>query len=138
MNKYYIGIDVGVTKVLGCLVRFHQDTFTIVHQDMFFVRGLSKKEFITSLHNMVKELISFAQKNRVQGIGVGLPGQIDFKKNVLLYAPNLGVLNGLNIKKDVGAKFKIPVRIENDSRCFALAEALFGGARVKNRCWVLL
>jgi glucokinase len=130
---YYIGIDVGGTKVLGCLVRFRGDAATIVHQDLFFVHGLSKKEFIISLHNMVKELVSFAPKGRVAGIGVGLPGQIDFRKNVLLRAPNLGILNGLDIRKNLSRRFRMPVYLENDSRCFALAESLFGGGRGKKQ-----
>lgn len=131
-NKYYIGIDVGGTKVLGCLIEFKNSNFKIIHQDKFFVAGLSKKELAVSLHNVVKELMSRAAGERVLGIGVGLPGPIDFKKNVLLNAPNLGVINGFNFKKDLEAKFRMPVRIENDSRCFALAEAMFGAGR-KNK-----
>jgi glucokinase len=128
-NKYYIGIDVGGTKVLGCLIKFGKNGFKIIHQDKFLVAGLSKKELAASLHNVVKELMSHAVGGKVLGIGVGLPGQIDFRKNVLLRAPNLGALNGFNFKKDLEAKFRIPVLIENDSRCFALAEALFGAGR---------
>jgi len=129
---YYIGIDVGGTKVLGCLIQFRGDTFAIVHQDLFFVHGLSKKEFITSLHNLTKELVSFAPKNRVQGIGVGLPGQTDQKRKKFLNAPNLSYLKDIVWDVVLGKRFRTPVKIGNDAHCFTLAEALFGKGKKYN------
>lgn len=116
---------------MGCLFRFSGGKYTIIKKDKFFVHGLSKKEVLTSLRNLIKELMAEAIPHKVLGIGIGLPGQIDHKKNKLLRAPNIVFLKEINWTKDIGTFFGISVKMENDANCFTLAEALFGQGKGK-------
>ena len=118
---YKIGIDIGGTKIRGVLVggknkivaRFSIET------------PKDKKIFLLALKDEVEK---FLQKGKVVKIGVGLPGIVDVENGKLIKAPNLSNLNGWQAKSFF-AKFCKNVKIDNDSRCFLLAESRLGAGR---------
>jgi glucokinase len=65
----------------------------------------------------------------VAGVGVGLPGQIGADGS-LRFAPNLVQGEGLVLGAQLSARVgRLPVAIENDANCAALAEWTVGAAR---------
>lgn len=73
-------------------------------------------------------------KNKIAGVGIGMPGFVDFKKGVnysFLKAP------GTSITEYLGQHLGLPVFIDNDSSVIALAELRFGVAAGKKNAMVI-
>ena len=77
---------------------------------------------------------SALSKEKIIGIGIGMPGFVDVTKGV-----NYSFLlaGGKNIKTLIGEQIGIPVFIDNDSSLIALAELRFGAARGRSNAMVI-
>ena len=73
-------------------------------------------------------------KEKIAGIGIGMPGFVDVNKGV-----NYSFLlaGGKNIKIMISERVGIPVFIDNDSSLIALAELKFGAARNRSNAMVI-
>jgi glucokinase len=67
--------------------------------------------------------------DQIGGIGLGVAGQVDRAKGVLLAAPNLGVSGELHIDDILEDEFKLPVAIGNDVEVATLGELKFGAGQ---------
>lgn len=65
----------------------------------------------------------------VQGVAVSLPGYVDAETGVLAGSGAYRALYGCNIVALLQARLGLPVAVENDGKCGALAEAAFGALR---------
>jgi len=73
----------------------------------------------------------------IAGLGIGTAGVI--RPGGLTQVENLPRLKGVDISELVRSVADWPVRIENDARCFALAEALYGAGRgARHLCGITL
>lgn len=127
--KRFIGIDIGgsAIKVLSVNQSWkHSKDFVAV------ATPKNKRAFLKAITSVVESLSS----QPIDGIGIGVPGIVDAKRGVLVHAPNLSFLNKWNVKRFF-AKYRIPVRVDNDSRCFLRAEAVLGVGRGKRYIAVL-
>jgi glucokinase len=79
----------------------------------------TKKELLNVLVNSISEIFN----KDVRGIGMGSPGPL--KNGVILNPPNIPLKN-FNLKKFLQDKFKIRVEIENDAKCVARSELIYG------------
>jgi N-acetylglucosamine repressor len=67
------------------------------------------------------------------GIGIGLPGVIDFTTGVVILADTLHGWTGTDLRTLFENEFNVPVFVENDVKAMTLAESLFGnGIGVKD------
>lgn len=124
-QSFFIGIDLGGTSVRAGLV----DTFGKVHR--VAISSSHAHEGRERVLMAITDVISKVFDKRVSGIGVGVPGHVVRGKIVKL--PNLPDLDGVNLQARLERKFKKRVIINNDAKCFMLAEARFGQGRGK-RC----
>ncbi|WP_225046595.1 ROK family protein [Lacticaseibacillus kribbianus] len=71
------------------------------------------------------------QNPDVEAIGISFPGFIDVTTGVAVRAGALGQLDGYNLIDHFKAHLthKVPVAVENDAKCAALAEGLNGNAQ---------
>ena len=119
-----IGLDIGGTKISGILYNGKKILKTIT---IGTPRSLSAFKVIT---RKVIEYLAKEEKDIL--LGVGIPGAVDSDGKVL-YAPNLKFLVGFNFKEFLKISKIKKIKIENDSNCFALAEARLGqGKNLKN------
>ncbi|MBP7902328.1 MAG: ROK family transcriptional regulator [Spirochaetes bacterium] len=65
-------------------------------------------------------LSDFAQRDRIMGLGISLPGTVNMKTSVLETAPNMHVSN-VSFKK-LEEDLKMPVYIGNEANCSAYGE----------------
>ncbi len=64
------------------------------------------------------------------GIGISTAGQIDASEGSVLYANrNIPDYTGLQIRRELEARFHIPTAVENDVNSAAIGEAVYGGAK---------
>ncbi|MEJ7589159.1 MAG: ROK family protein [Ferruginibacter sp.] len=73
-------------------------------------------------------------KDRIAGIGIGMPGFVDVKRGLNhTYLAS----DGKSITDYISEKIKMPVYIDNDSSIIALAELKFGAARETRNAMVV-
>ena len=121
----YIGLDIGGTKIDAGLVRGNE-----ILKRKTVPTPKNKKDFLAAVFGIIHELAE-GRKKSIRGLGIGMAGAIDRKAGKIVRSPNLPRLNGLNLKKAIEGKFKIPVRVDNDAKCFMRSEARFGAAKNK-------
>jgi glucokinase len=77
----------------------------------------------------IDSLISSAREDEIQGIGICAPGPLDPKTGVVLNPPNLPCWRNFPLAEKLAAKYRIPVKVDNDANAAALAETRWGVAR---------
>lgn len=123
-----IGIDMGGTKIAGGLI----DRGRIVKRITLPTEaGKGRAHVIRQLKAVIDQL---AEGRRIEGVGIGVPGI--FKGTKLIELANIPCLDGVDLK--AALKLKVPLRVENDAKCFALAEARFGAAKGKRVAFGLI
>ena len=113
-----IGIDLGGTKIEG--IRLDES-------------GKADKKIrigtpATNYDDVIKatcSLINDLQTKKRLTVGIGTPGTLDSKKNIMKNSDSL-CLNGKPFKKDIENELGYSVEVENDANCFTLSEANYG------------
>ena len=119
-----IGLDVGGTNIKGVLMNGKR----IVAKIKVATKSRINKEILVNqIFDCINILKSGVQK--IEKIGIGIAGPIDFKKQLVLNPPNLIALRGLRLGKMIQGKFSIKTIIEHDVNCFVLAEAILGAGK---------
>jgi glucokinase len=113
-----IGVDVGGTKVaaariVGSTCECHVEQPT--HLD-------SSEGLIDQIEAVIREVIE--SEGEPEAIGVGLPSQIDFATGTVVASVNIP-LEGVPLGEKLGERLNVPVHVDNDANCAALAEAHF-------------
>lgn len=80
---------------------------------------------------MVDEVLEEAgvQRSGVTCAGIGIPGPVDRERGTVGSATILPGWLGLRIADEMVARLRLPVEIENDANCGALAEQTWGAGR---------
>jgi glucokinase len=65
----------------------------------------------------------------LKAIGIGAPGPILYEQGIVMGAPNLPGWKRVKLKQILQREFKVPVFVDNDANCAALAELKFGAGR---------
>ena len=132
---YYIGIDLGGTNIAAGIV---DGNGTIIKKGSVPTgRTRASEEIVKDMCLLVKNLINDAgiDQAEIHSIGIGSPGTPDRKNGVIIYNNNLGFRN-VPIRKLLQEHFSLPVYLENDANCAAIAECVAGAA--KNEPYVVV
>ncbi len=119
-----IGIDLGGTKIEAIII---DDQFQVIDRKRIpTLRDEGYDAIINRIIDLSKEMIGIGD---IDGpIGICTPGTIEASTG-LLKNSNTVCLIGKPIQKDMEDALGIPVLMENDANCFALAEATIGAAK---------
>jgi glucokinase len=127
-KKYYIGIDVGGTKTnIGII---DEEGTILISQK--FVTDNGRGDSIQAIENIIystkKVITEYSSFINISSIGIGIPGTVERKEGVVLFAPNLGWKN-VPIKKMFLKAFNLPIYVGQDTEAAALGEYLCGAGR---------
>lgn len=88
------------------------------------------EKFLEKVADAIEELIqkSNIEKDRFMGIGIGVPGILDYKSGNIIFSPDFGWEN-LHIKKIFQEKFTYKIIIENTNKALAMGEFTYGASR---------
>ena len=126
--SYRLGIDLGGTKIESVII---DEQFQVVKRERIPTnRDEGYEAIIKRIIALSKSMIS-DYKNFEGPIGICTPGTIEAETG-LLKNSNTVCLIGKPIQKDMESELGIPVLMENDANCFALAEATLGAAKKYN------
>ncbi len=117
-----LGVDVGGTKVAVAAVEGVTATRTREHPTV----TVSADALLDGVEHVVRDVI--ADAGRPDAIGVGVPSQIEFATGKVETSVNIP-LTGVPLREELGRRFGVPVYVDNDANCAALAEAHIVGAR---------
>jgi glucokinase len=86
----------------------------------------STDALLDGLEHAVRTVIEAA--GQPEAVGVGVPSQINFETGTVESSVNIP-LTGVPLREELGRRFGIPVYVDNDANCAALAEAHIVGDR---------
>lgn len=120
------GIDLGGTKTEGAVITNEPNPKTISRLRMPTNATGGYGQIIQTIQDLVLAMQKQTGLHPTR-IGIGTPGTTN-PGTGLLKNSNTTVLNGMPLWKDIEDKLQIPVVLENDANCFALAQYQFGAA----------
>ncbi|MDE2221542.1 MAG: ROK family protein [Candidatus Omnitrophica bacterium] len=125
---YFIGLDIGGTKIAGALISGSGEI--VGRTKTATPRKVKPKEIFRCITDTIDELIAASglKASSVKGIGAGVPGIVDTRRNHILAAPNIA-LTGFPLSEYLKRKYRVPVALANDVNAGLLGEAWKGGAR---------
>lgn len=121
MNR--IGIDLGGTKIEGILLDDRGNTI-----DRKRIPTEQHEGYTTIVDRIVDLTRSLLKKGPSLPVGICTPGAIDPTSGRLKNS-NTVCLIAQPLKEDLEERLGLPVFMENDANCFALAEAELGAAK---------
>jgi len=134
MKKYVVGVDVGGTNIkLGVVGPSGQ----VIARNSFATKPFASSQIklIKGLAREIEASISTAglNKKQIAGVGIGLPGLVDYEKGIVRFLPNIPGWRGVHLKSILQKRVNLPVFVDNDVKIITLAESKFGAGRgVKN------
>lgn len=114
-----IGVDIGGTKITAALIEDEKIVRQFTSPTPFDQEKLVVVE-------AVADTISQVYQDDILGIGIGVPGLVDLRNNLVLDVTNIPSWDVVPLKQLIEEKFHKPVFVNNDSNCFALGEKHFG------------
>lgn len=119
-----IAIDMGGTKIEGSVV--DERVKVLKTMRVATEAKLGRKRVLQNMENLIVELLE--KQEDALGVGISMPGFVDANGKVI-FAGAIKCLENFELKKHLERKFGLPVLIENDANCFALAEATYGAGK---------
>ncbi len=114
MDGEFIGLDVGGTKIASATLEDGKlETHELVKTDV------SDSDKLVA---QIVELIAHLRSDDTVAVGVGLPSIIEFETGRIAHSVNIPLAD-LPLRELLSDKAGIPVYLENDASCAALAEA---------------
>lgn len=113
-----IGVDVGGTKVAAARIAGTEVLDAVQHPT-----DLSGSDaLMAGIEAAIAEVAE--RSGQPDAIGIGMPSQIDFATGTIVSSVNIP-FEGVALGTELGARLGVPVYLDNDANCAALAEAQF-------------
>ncbi|WAH43017.1 ROK family protein [Alicyclobacillus fastidiosus] len=131
-----LGVELGVEYVrivVTDLAAQVQNTYNTVLPD-----GADATAVIDTVVTSIQEAMEQAPPSKcgVIGIGIGVPGLVDYRRGIVLKAPHLNWDN-IPLKAMLESRLRKPVFVDNEANAGALGEKLYGaGANVADLLYV--
>ncbi len=126
--RHAIGVDFGGTSVKMALVN---DRGEIKARTKFDTREASTQAaWLDAVAKGVEQLISKkGPPVELSGIGVGVPGFVDFERGFIYDLANVPGWTGVHLAAALEERFKVHIRVDNDVNAMAVGECTFGAGR---------
>lgn len=122
----FIGLDFDAHDLRATAVDFSQRPIGQIQQTIS--PSDSVEEIIVKIERTIEKLMK-ADPRSVLGIGIGVPGTIDPKKQIALHYPHIQGWENISLVERLRQRFNVNIYMENNIRTMALAELWFGPER---------
>ena len=117
MSAAIVGVDVGGTKIAGAVVEGVE-----VRQRIERPTEKGSEEALLDEIAAIAHEAAAAAGRELAAVGIGVPSQIDAESGTALASVNIP-LAGVPLRSALGTRLGVPVYVDNDANCAALAEA---------------
>jgi glucokinase len=118
-NKKLIGIDLGGTNVRAA--RIGSEGIEKIKTESVLSKG-SVEDVISQIFGLIDKIGT----QDIDGIGMGVPGPVDEEQGIVYELINIPAWKRVEVKNIFEKQYKIPLRVQNDANCFAVAEKYYG------------
>ena len=125
----YLVFDIGGTTVKYA----YMDEFALIYERGTFV---TQKESAEAFYQSIQNVKN--QYNDVKGVALSYPGLVDASLGKAINSLALKPLNDRYITKELTDLIGVPVSLENDAKCAALAELWLGSLKGVNDALVMV
>jgi len=126
-SKCVVGIDLGGTYIKGALFDLSGKLLTEGKIETEVARG--EEQVIRNIATLVNRLKASRPNEILSGVGLGVPGALDFKNGRVIQSPNFPGWEDVPIREKAQKALGVPVVIENDANAAAMGEVWVGAAR---------
>lgn len=119
----YLAIDVGGTFIKYAVIT---DECMIEKKSKIPTPQEGLEEFLLALTGIYEAV---RREVNLEGIALSIPGMIDSKRGFMYTGGSLEYINNLNIVEVLRNRTGIPVTVENDAKCAAVAEVWKGALK---------
>jgi fructokinase len=117
VSRYAVGIDLGGTKVEACLV--DESRKILARKRRPSEPGRGRDKVVANILELVAET---AGGTRYEAAGIGTPGTYHPGDDIMYGAPHTPLYEKPGLISLLRSKLTVPLIIENDANCLALAE----------------
>lgn len=138
MKEYYLGLDLGGTKILTGLADSEGKIITRSRRDT--EADLGEDKIIENMVATIKDVMNKGgvTADEIKTLGIGSPGPLDSKKGIIIENANLPWKNVALVEKMESA-LGIRTLLQNDANAAALGEKWFGaGKSVDNMVYITI
>lgn len=138
MKEYYLGLDLGGTKILTGLSDKNGKILARSRRDTEAESG--EKKIISNMIETVEDVLhkTGLSSEEVRTLGIGSPGPLDSQKGIIFENSNLPWEN-VPIKAKLEKALNIKIILKNDANAAALGEKWFGvGREVDNMVYLTI
>ena len=112
----FVGVDVGGTKVAAAAIEGDDARHAVEYPTPLD----STEALLECIENAVREV--GAQAGEPEAVGIGVPSQVEWATGTVVASVNIPLEN-ISLRAELGRRFGVPVYVDNDASCAALAEA---------------
>jgi glucokinase len=116
ISELSVGVDVGGTKIAAAAI---SGTSVIESNERPTV--LDPHAILDEIADAARTVIE-AAPGPVAAVGIGVPSQVHFATGRVMASVNIP-LQGVELRQELGSRLGLPVFVDNDGNCAALAEA---------------
>ncbi|WP_369017971.1 ROK family protein [Thermatribacter velox] len=122
--SFFVGIDVGGTKIAGILIDRNLRTYSFLKVS---IDGEKDPKKVVEKIALLKDSLvrALPKAKEVSAIGIVIPGVLDINEGVVVESANLGWKN-VRIKEMIEERLGLKSYLEHDVRAGAIAELHFG------------
>ena len=124
-KKRVLAFDIGGTKIASGIIEFEKNSYQIFD----YQKNRTPKNKNGVIRKLIELINYYKENNRFNKIGIATLGRVDNKNGIVIRAGNLKGWENIKLKKIIKEVTNEEANIDNDVKCFALAENVFG--RVK-------
>lgn len=128
--KNYLCMDIGGTAMKCAVVN---EEANILEQE-----SIKTPSTLEDMYKTIQECFEGYQNYDLQGLALSMPGAVDSDTGIIGGSSAIDYIHGPCIKDDLEKILKVPVEMENDANCAALAEVWKGaGSDVDDCCFIV-
>ncbi len=131
-SGYVIGIE--IKRSFARIALIDLDTKIHKFKTIDYEEGCSIESVLNDVFVIINEYLSidWVQKSRPIGVGIAVPGLIDYHTGCIKVSGTLKSWENVPIKKMIEDEFLIPTIVENDVKARTISECFFGAGKSYN------
>ena len=118
-----LGVDIGGTKLAVGIVDREGNILAQDRKPM--IAGGTAQAGLQAVTGAIDSMLATVN-GQVSSIGICAPGPLDPKSGIVLNPPNVPCWRNFPLASEISAKYRVPVKIDNDANAAALAETRWG------------